>query len=298
MTIQQLQYLLEVYRTGSISRAAKNLYVAQSSVSSSISGLESELGFEIFSRSRQGVHPTTQGLRILEQASRICESYRIMTQEGQVQSRQVRIGSPAYAPITDAFIRLLTQNDCGEDVVFSHLTCSAATVVEKLSFFELDVGVLLTYAPHLRSTESLLRAKGLKWQVGKTIPAVLRVGPGHRLYNKPDLTLSDFSDDMLVDPPNGGTAYTEFLKDIMDINPERIMLVSEQRTRYRLVAQGVAYSVGCKLPDHINEQYGFRCIPLDDAKYNLITVTNPMRPLPPEGQRFLELLNEEVEKIG
>lgn len=297
MTIQQLQYLLEVYRTGSISRAAKNLYVAQSSVSSSISGLENELGFEIFSRSRQGVHPTTQGLRVLEQASRICEGYRIMTQGGQSLSKHVRIGSAAYAPITDAFIRLLTENSGRGDISFSHLTCTTATVVEKVSFFELDVGVLLTYSPHLRSTESLLRSKGLRWKVGKTIPAMLRIGPGHRLYNKPDLTLADFADDTLVDPPNGGTAYTEFLKDIMDINPERIMLVSEQRTRYRLVAQGVAYSVGCKLPEHINQQYGFRCIPLDDAKYNLITVINPMSRIPPEGQRFLELLDEELDKI-
>lgn len=297
MTIQQLQYLLEVYRTGSISRAAKNLYVAQSSVSSSISGLESELGFEIFSRSRQGVHPTTQGLRILEQASRICESYRIMTQEGQAQNRHVRIGSAAYAPITDAFIRLLTENSERSDIAFSHLTCTAATVVEKLAFFELDVGILLTYSPHIRSTESLLRAKGLCWKVGKNIPAMLRIGPGHRLYHKPDLTLADFANETLVDPPNGGTAYTEFLKDIMDINPERIMLVSEQRTRYRLISEGVAYSVGCKLPEHINQQYGFRCIPLDDAKYNLITVTNPVHPLPEEGQRFLDLLDEELEKI-
>lgn len=297
MTIQQLQYLLEVHRTGSISQAAKNLYVAQSSVSSSISGLENELGFELFSRSRQGVHPTTQGLRILEQASRICESYRIMTQEGQPLSKHVRIGSAAYAPITDAFIRLLTESGERSNIAFSHLTCTAATVVEKLSLFELDVGILLTYSPHIRSTEALLRAKGLRWKVGKTIPAMLRIGPGHRLYHKPDLTLPDFANDTLVDPPNGGTAYTEFLKDIMEINPERIILVSEQRTRYRLVSQGVAYSVGCKLPEHINQQYGFRCIPLDDAKYNLITVTNPMSQLPAEGQRFLDLLDEELEKI-
>lgn len=297
MTIQQLEYLLEVYRTGSISRAAKNLYVAQSSVSSSISGLESELGFEIFSRSRQGVHPTTQGLRILEQAGRICESYRLMTQEGQSPNRHVRIGSAAYAPITDAFIRLLSENRERNDLICSHLTCTAATVVEKLSLFELDVGVLLTYSPHIRSTEALLRSKGLRWKVGKTIPAMLRIGPGHRLYHKPDLKLADFANDTMVDPPNGGTAYTEFLRDIMDINPERIMLVSEQRTRYRLVSEGVAYSVGCKLPEHINEQYGFRCIPLDDAKYNLITVTNPAHPLSEEGRRFLELLDEELETI-
>lgn len=297
MTIQQLQYLLEVYRTGSISRAAKNLYVAQSSVSSSISGLESELGFPIFSRSRQGVHPTTQGLRILEQAGRICESYRQMTEGVQPHCRQVRIGSAAYAPISDAFARLTMECLDRQDVTLSHLTCSVSSVVDKLALFELDLGILLIYAPHLRSTEGLLRARGLKWTVGKTIPATLRVGPGHRMYGKEGLRPHDFEGDILVDPPHEGTAYTEYLKNIMDINPDRVMLVGEQRTRYKLVSMGAAYSVGCKLPDYVNQQYGFRNIPLEDAQYKLLTVINPARPVPQEVTRFLILLDEELTGI-
>lgn len=297
MTIQQLQYLLEAYRTGSISQAAKNLYVAQSSVSSSISGLESELGFEIFSRSRQGVHPTTQGLHILEQAGRICESYRLMMEEAQPHCKHICIGSAAYAPISDAFVRLTMECLDRQDIALSHQTCSLSSVVEKLSVFELDVGVLLVYEPHLRTTEGLLRAKGLKWTVGKTIPATLRVGPGHRLYNKADMSLRDFEKDILVDPPHGGTAYIEFLKNIMDINPDRVMLVGDQRTRYKLVSMGVAYSVGCKLPEYVNRQYGFRSIPLEDARYKLLTVINPAREMAPEVSRFLALLEEEVAQL-
>ena len=52
MTLQQLQYLMEVYRTGSISGAAKKLFLAQSSLSASISSMESELGFPVFIRTK------------------------------------------------------------------------------------------------------------------------------------------------------------------------------------------------------------------------------------------------------
>lgn len=294
MTIQQLQYLLEVYRTGSISQAAKNLYVAQSSVSSSISGLESELGFAIFSRSRQGVHPTAQGLRILEQAGRICESYRLMKEDAQPHCRHIRIGSAAYAPVGDAFARLAMECMDRQDVALSHLTHSVSSVVDKLAVFELDLGVMLVYEPHLRTTEGLLRAKGLKWTVRHTIPATLRVGPGHHLYEKENLSLLDFKNDILVDPPHGGTAYIEFLKNIMDIDPDRVMLVGDQRTRYRLVSMGAAYSVGCKLPDYVNKQYGFRIVALEDARYKLLTVINPAREMAPEVKRFLALLDEEL----
>ena len=55
MTFQQLSYLLEVERTRSFSLAAKNLFVAQSTVSNAISALEAELNCRIFIRSGQGL---------------------------------------------------------------------------------------------------------------------------------------------------------------------------------------------------------------------------------------------------
>lgn len=45
MTTQQIQYILEVCRTGSMSKAAEHLYVAQPNLSNSIRALERELGF-------------------------------------------------------------------------------------------------------------------------------------------------------------------------------------------------------------------------------------------------------------
>ena len=46
MTIQQMKYLMAIVYAGSISEAAKQLYVAQSSVSASMRELENEFGFE------------------------------------------------------------------------------------------------------------------------------------------------------------------------------------------------------------------------------------------------------------
>ena len=44
MTIQQLQYVLEISRTGSVSKAAKTLYLSQPNLSNAIKNLENELG--------------------------------------------------------------------------------------------------------------------------------------------------------------------------------------------------------------------------------------------------------------
>lgn len=61
MTIQQLQYVLEVSRTGSISKAARNLFLSQPNISNSIKNLEQELGATLFIRTSQGCRSPRPG---------------------------------------------------------------------------------------------------------------------------------------------------------------------------------------------------------------------------------------------
>ena len=44
MTLLQMSYILEIDRCGSINRAAQNLFVSQSALSSAIAEVEKELG--------------------------------------------------------------------------------------------------------------------------------------------------------------------------------------------------------------------------------------------------------------
>ena len=55
MTLLQLKYIVTVAAAGTISEAAKQLYIAQPSLTSAIKELENELGITIFKRKFQGV---------------------------------------------------------------------------------------------------------------------------------------------------------------------------------------------------------------------------------------------------
>lgn len=57
MNLEQLVYILEVYKAGSISNAAKNCHVTIPAISQAISLLEKELNTQIFKRSRTGSIP-------------------------------------------------------------------------------------------------------------------------------------------------------------------------------------------------------------------------------------------------
>ena len=71
--IQHLRYAVEVAKTGSISRAAENLFMGQPHLSKAIRELEEDMNITIFRRTPKGVEPTEQGEQFLEYARRILE---------------------------------------------------------------------------------------------------------------------------------------------------------------------------------------------------------------------------------
>lgn len=301
MTIQQLQYILEVNRTRSITQAAKNLYVTQAGISSAISSLENELGFHIFTRSWQGAVPTERGARVLEQASRICEHHRILVGGESTSARTVRIETGQYLPMSTAFIRLAKEyRDC-TDVALVHENMHKEKVrIEKLSVFEADLVVMMilmydsNVETRLEWEVKEIEKRGLSMTVRKSIPAVLRIGPGHRLYDVPDLRAEDFKGELIIDTPNATMVKSSMMQPFVGSDPDRVLLEANQTMRYRMVTEGLGYMVGCKFPEHINREYGFRSIPLEGLNYHLVSITNPSRPLRPEVPRYLELLDDEL----
>ena len=76
MNINYIRYALEISRCGSINRAAKQLYISQSSLSRGIKELEEEIGIKIFERSSSGISTTHQGEEFLKHASRLEAQYK------------------------------------------------------------------------------------------------------------------------------------------------------------------------------------------------------------------------------
>ncbi|WP_407279372.1 LysR substrate-binding domain-containing protein [Aromatoleum evansii] len=71
MELRQLRYVLAIARCGSLSKAAEQVFVAQSALSHQLAQLEEELGTPLFHRSRRGVEPTEAGRIFLAHATAI-----------------------------------------------------------------------------------------------------------------------------------------------------------------------------------------------------------------------------------
>ena len=71
MNTLHLKYAVEIEKTGSITQAAENLFMAQPNLSKAIKELEDTLGLTIFERSSKGVLPTKSGTEFLKYARNI-----------------------------------------------------------------------------------------------------------------------------------------------------------------------------------------------------------------------------------
>ena len=74
-------------------------------------------------------------------------------------------------------------------------------------------------------------------------------------------------------------------------------LTGEHRARCELVATGVGFSIGAKLPNATDEQYGFRNLVIPGKEYHVLSVHTPLREQKLEVRRYLELLDETLEDI-
>jgi len=70
-TIRQLQFFVAVAEQGTVSGAAQNLSISQSSVTEAIKELEGDLGVELFDRHPRGLNITHKGHQFLRHATKI-----------------------------------------------------------------------------------------------------------------------------------------------------------------------------------------------------------------------------------
>jgi DNA-binding transcriptional LysR family regulator len=110
MTIQQLKYIIKVAETGSITEAAKALFISQPSLSNAIREIEKETGLTIFTRSRQGIALTKEGLEFLGYARNVVQQMELLEDKYITNaSKKIRfaVSTQHYTFTSNAFVEMI-----------------------------------------------------------------------------------------------------------------------------------------------------------------------------------------------
>lgn len=242
MNLDQLEYIVEVAKTGSLTRAAQNSHVTLSAISQSISMLESELELTLFTRSRGlGAVLTAEGKAIVSKANEVLKKVNELKEEAQSYSNtlsgQLKIATipgPMHllVDIVSKFKRDFP------NVKIEIFEKGPTEILDHIRHNKIDIGLIalsekLIEKNHGLSFERLLKGK-IVAGVNKNSPLVLEktITP-EKLVNQ---TLVLYDDDHIRE------YMTKFISSYGDVN---ILFISNNTQAIEnAVHEGLAITIG------------------------------------------------------
>lgn len=144
MDFEHLKYVIEIVETGSISRAAANLFISQPNLSTQINELENRLGKKIFERTNKGVILTTFGVEVYHHAKSIVSQFQII--EGILtknsNENKIKIATVGCEVINSEFLELCKRFNAS-NYEFELYQCSAEESIRKLINRDVDLAIIL-----------------------------------------------------------------------------------------------------------------------------------------------------------
>jgi DNA-binding transcriptional LysR family regulator len=179
MELQQLRYFVAVADTGKFTSAARELHVAQPSVSKQVRKLEAELGAVLLERRKAGVTLTDAGAILLPWAKRVLGDLDGARSEvaGLATLERGRLSVGATPSLSTVLLpRVLAAFHAEHPgITLSVIEAGSRDLVDRLASGDLDLALVILPVPHdeLFETTPLIREE-LVLAVAKTHPLARR----------------------------------------------------------------------------------------------------------------------------
>ena len=144
MTLQQLKYILRIADCGTISEAAKSLFLSQPSLTAAVHDLENEIGITIFLRTNKGVQLTTEGEEFLGYARQVIEQTNLIEEKYIHKSPEKLhfcVSAQHYSFVVEAFVDLI-KNTSNGNYDFRIRETQTYEIIEDVSKLRSEIGIL------------------------------------------------------------------------------------------------------------------------------------------------------------
>lgn len=249
---QTLKYVNEIYKEKSFSRAAKNLYISQPSLSATIKKLEQEIGTPIFDRSSTPIQLTDAGEVYLETTRKILELYgnleAYLQDRDEMKTGTLKLGSPQFLASYLLPSLISSFNSYYPGIQLQVNETSSLEVQEKLLDSEVDLAI-----DSFEFDKNLFTSTALKDEyILLAVPASYAVNEqlkeyritaeevrsdAHSRMNYPPVSPTVFHDHtfLLLNKGHHLNAFAMGLFDKYNFFPKKIMYLDQLITSYNLV---------------------------------------------------------------
>lgn len=196
ISLLQMKYALEVYRAGSISQAAKNLYMNQPNLSKAIKELERSLGIVIFARTPKGVILSKEGALFLEYAENILQKLTELENRLSDQAKNnvsFNISIPRATYITYAFTEFVKEIQGSSEININYRETNNEEAVNNLFYHGFDLGIIRYTQPYDAEFRQTLIKKNLISREIWESEYLLLMSREHPLAAAKSVTLADLN---------------------------------------------------------------------------------------------------------
>ena len=166
MTLQQLKYVDAVATCGSVSEAARRVFVTQPTLTESIRALEEELRTAIFTRTTRGMAITREGEEFLASARQILDDAARITAKytgKAVRCPQFAVSCQHYAFATEAFMEVVKTN--GADAYdFTLRETVTSEIVDDVARHRSQIGILYLSNRNEKAIRKILKKEELQFE--------------------------------------------------------------------------------------------------------------------------------------
>lgn len=246
MTLQQLKYVIEIVNCGSISEAAKRLFITQPSLSNAVKELEKELGIEIFLRSNRGISLSLDGAEFLGYARQVVEQSDLLEQRysnTKPSRRLFSVSTQHYAFSVNAFVNLIRTYE-QDEYEFTIRETKTHEIIEDVKNLRSEIGILYLSSFNEKVISKILRDNELVFHTLLKARPHIFISNDNPLANREYVTMKDLEPYPFLSFDQGNYNSFYYSEEILStVSRKKNILVSDRATLFNLLIGLNGYTI-------------------------------------------------------
>jgi DNA-binding transcriptional LysR family regulator len=298
VTLQQLKYVVTVAEKGTISDAAKALFLSQPSLTNAIKELEKEMQIIIFHRTNKGIIVSNEGNEFLSYARQVLEQANLLEEkfgDAKMQRPKFSVSTQHYSFAVNAFVDVIHEFD-GDQYEFTLRETQTYEIMEDVSRLKSEIGVLYLSSKNQEVLGKMMRQMGLLFEELFVARPHIFMNSKHPLADKKEITLEDLEEYPYISFEQGDYNSFYFSEEILStLDRKKNIKVGDRATLFNLAIGLNGYTVSTGVIDKELNGENIISIPLKvEETIRIGTIVKRNLVLSRYGKAYMEALKSYI----
>lgn len=237
MTLQQINYVLTIAEKGSMNKAAESLFISQPSLTKAVRSLENDIGITIFTRSRNGMIPTKDGIEFLKYARQLHQMSDIIINKynQKKMKRKFAVSTQHYSFAVKAFVETVKNFDT-KNYEFAIKETKTYNVLHDVADWKSEIGIIYLSSYNNEVLSKIMLENDIVFEHLIDCKAYVYLWRNHPLASKESICFEDLSDYPCLSFEQGDNSSSFFAEEILSEQEyPRIIKANDRATMLNLM---------------------------------------------------------------